>query len=95
MRVFFYGLTEKRCSRLRENACFLKMAFSRRRKRLVHDCMLNMLFSIAGQWKPMGVKSHWENKKQQENQDVETNGGEKPLGKLKKHKKYNVDTNGN
>ena len=34
-------------------------------------------------WRPLGVKSHWENKKQQENQDVETNGGEKPLGKQK------------
>ena len=32
-------------------------------------------------WRPLGVKNHWENKKQQENQDVETNGGEKPLGK--------------
>ena len=36
-------------------------------------------------WRPMGVKSHW-GKKQQENQDVETNGGEKPLGKSKKIK---------
>ena len=34
-------------------------------------------------WRPLGVKNHWENKKQQENQDVETNGGEKPLGKQK------------
>ena len=37
-------------------------------------------------WRPLGVKNHWENKKQQENQDVETNGGEKPLGKQKQIK---------
>ena len=63
MRAFLFdGLTKKRCSRLHENACFLKMVFSCRRKHLFHDCMFNMLFSLAGHWKPMVVKNPWGNK---------------------------------
>ena len=67
------------------------MAFSCRRKRLFHDCMFNMLFSIAGHWKPMGVKIHWEIQK---GTKMETNGDEKPLGNPNKTKKQNVETNG-
>ena len=35
-------------------------------------------------WRPMGVKNHWEIQKKQKIQNVETNGGEKPLGNPKK-----------
>ena len=34
----------------------------------------------------MGVKNHWEIKKTTKKQNVETNGGEKPLGNQKKTK---------
>ena len=59
------------------------MVLSCRRKRLFHYCMFNMLFSIAGHWKPMGVKIHWEIQK---GTKMETNGDEKPLGNHKKTK---------
>ena len=35
----------------------------------------------------MEVKNHWEIQKNKKEQNVETNGGEKPLGNPKKQKK--------